>query len=315
MHLAAREVTLEVTVPGLARLQSSLHRRSVEWAGVLKVGRTHLMDAVPIAVGDEWSGYAAALTDSMDWLTVTLRGLDEVALGGTAVGTGINAPPGFAPVVVERLASLTGAPLVPARNPFAARATLDPLVRAHAALRAVAVTVYKIADDLRWMASGPYAGLGELRVPAQEPGSTIMPGKVNPTQAEATLMACLLVLGNDVTIGSAGAEGNFELNAFRPLVISTYLRSARTLGEAAGRLASHLIEGSELDQERLGALLDRSVMVLTALAPSLGHETVAAMVRDAVERGTTAREAALRHGVTEEQYDAAMTTLLSGPLP
>ncbi len=310
MHLAAYDVTTARTVPGLERLRADLDRRATEWAGVMKVGRTHLMDATPLSVGQEWSGYAAALGAALDWLTQSLTGLTEVALGGTAVGTGVNAPPGYGPLVVQRLAALTGQPLTPARNPFAAQATIDPLVRAHAALKTTAVTLFKIADDVRWMASGPRSGLRELRIPANEPGSTIMPGKVNPTQAEAVLMACLLVLGNDVTVAAAGAEGNFELNAFRPLAISTYLRSAAVLGDAAASFAVHLVDGARLDGDRLASDVDRSVMVLTALSPVIGYERAATIVRDAVDHDLSAREAALRHGVPADVFDEAIRSML-----
>ena len=310
MHVAAYEVTVRRAVPGLVRLQESLARRATEWSDVVKVGRTHLMDATPLTVGQEWSGYAAALMASVDALSHAAEGLTEVALGGTAVGTGLNAPPGFGPLAVQKLAGLTGSPLRPATNPFAAQATLDAMVRAHSALRNAAVTCFKIADDIRWMASGPRSGLAELLIPANEPGSTIMPGKVNPTQAEALLMACLLVQGNDVTVSAAGAQGNFELNAFRPLVIGTYLRSAQVLGDAAASFATHLVDGAHLDEARLAAGVERSVMVLTALSPVIGHERAAVIVRDAVDNDVPAREAALRHGVDPDVYDDAVRAML-----
>ena len=309
MHVAAYDVTTRRTLAGLTRLQAALDRRAAEWASVLKVGRTHLMDATPLTVGQEWSGYAAALGAAIDAVTQSLGGLAEVALGGTAVGTGVNAPAGFTALVVQGLATSTGQPLRPARNPFAAQSTIDPLVRTHAELKTTAVTLFKIANDVRWMASGPRSGLAELRIPANEPGSTIMPGKVNPTQAEAVLMACLMVMGNDVTVSSAGAEGNFELNAFRPLAISTYLRSATVLGDVAASFATHLVDGAQLDEGRLAAGVERSVMVLTALSPVIGYERAAAIVRDAVEHDLPAREAALRHGVSADVYDEAVRSM------
>lgn len=305
MHLAAHAATVGLVAPALTALAAELEEHAVRWRDVRKVGRTHLMDAVPLSVGDEWSGYASSLVAAVNALAVASDGLYEVALGGTAVGTGLNAPPGFAALAVQNLARITGRPWRPAVNAFAAQSTLDALVRVHAALTSVAVVLFKVANDLRWMASGPYSGLGEIRVRADEPGSTIMPGKVNPTQAEAMLMACLAVFGHDVIVTSAGAEGNFELNAFRPIVISTFLRTTTLLaGTAEG--FTRFVDGLTLDEDRLENQLRRSVMVVTALTPVVGYERAAAIVTTAVQQDIPPRAAAAQHGVAAEEFDQAM---------
>ena len=306
MHVAAYDVTVRRTLPAMRALQEALSTKADEWADVMKVGRTHLMDATPLTVGQEWSGYASALDDAVADVEHAGNGLLAVALGGTAVGTGLNAPVNFRTTAIEDLTASTGYPFVPARNPFAAQGTLDPLVRAHASLKSTAVTLFKIANDLRWLASGPRHGLQELRIPANEPGSSIMPGKVNPTQAEAMLMACLQVIGNDTTVAMAGAEGNFELNAFRPIVISNYLRSADLLADACRNLRRFLVEGAELNLRQLRANVDRSVMVVTALSPIIGYERAAAIAHHAMEHDLEVRDAALRLGVDPVTYDSAI---------
>jgi len=308
--MAARIALVDGTVPALTGLRDELRAKSQQWAGIVKVGRTHLMDATPLTVGQEWSGYEAALSASTADVAHAADGLLEVALGGTAVGTSVNAPPGYTEEAVRALAEATGHAFVPAANPFSAQSTLDPMVRAHAALKGVAVTLFKIANDLRWAASGPRAGLGELRIPANEPGSTIMPGKTNPTQIEAMLQVCLAVIGHDTAVAMAGAEGNFELNAFRPLVIDEFLRSARLLRDASDSLRVHLVEGTSLDEERLRQYVEGSVMVITALTPVVGYDVAARVARLAIDEGISVREAVARAGldpsIMDELGDAAM---------
>jgi fumarate hydratase class II len=306
MHVAAYDVTVQRTIPALRILQVALAAKATEWADVMKIGRTHLMDATPLTVGQEWSGYAAALNDAANWVEQASTGLLGVAMGGTAVGTGLNAPPDFTQDAVQRLAESTGYPFQPADNPFAAQATMDPIVRAHSALKSAAVTLFKIANDLRWLGSGPRSGLAELSLPANEPGSSIMPGKVNPTQAEAMLMACIQVIGLDTAVAMAGAEGNFELNAFRPIVINNYLRSAGLLADASRNLERYLVTGASLNSQQIAANVNRSVMLATALSPVIGYERAAAIAHHAMERDLPLREAALELGVEAEKFDAIM---------
>ncbi len=306
MHVAAYDVTVQRTVPALRLLQEALSAKAAEWADVMKIGRTHLMDATPLTVGQEWSGYAAALYDATNWVEQASTGLLRVALGGTAVGTGLNAPPDFTRDAVRRLAQSTGYPFSPADNPFAAQATMDPMVRAHAALKSAAVTLFKIANDLRWLGSGPRSGLQELSLPANEPGSSIMPGKVNPTQAEAMLMACIQVIGLDTAVAMAGAEGNFELNAFRPIVINNYLSSAGLLADTSRNLERYLVAGASLNTQQITANVNRSVMLATALSPVIGYERAAAIAHHAMVHDLPLREAALQLGVEAETFDAIM---------
>jgi len=310
MHVAGYAAAVDEVLPAVTRLRDSIAAKAELWADVLKVGRTHLMDATPLRVGQEWSGYAAALTDAIANLERQSSGLLEVALGGTAVGTGMNAPAGFTPAVVAALAEVTGHPFVPATNPFAAQATLDPMVRSHSALKDTAVALFKIGNDLRWAASGPRTGLRELRIPANEPGSSIMPGKVNPTQVEALLQVCLSVVGHDVTVSMAGAEGNFELNVFRPVVIDCYLRSASTLAAACESLRENLIEGTELDERRLRDNVANSVMVITALSPVVGYEKAAEVAHLAIEEDLSVRDAAVRCGLDPHLVDNLTTAAL-----
>lgn len=306
MHLAAYQMIVEQTLPSLRGLRDALERKAVEWADVVKIGRTHLQDATPLMVGQEWSGYVSALDDAIASLEHETEGLLEVAMGGTAVGTGLNAPPGFGEDVAQALCELTGFAIRTARNKFTAQATLDRMVRAHAALKTSAVTLYKIANDLRWLGSGPRTGLMELVLPSNEPGSSMMPGKVNPTQAEAMMMVCIQIMGADVAVQMAGAEGNFELNAFRPVVIYNFLNSARLMSDACHHFAEHLVEGATLNRAQLQRNIDQSLMMVTALAPSIGYDTAAAIAHDAVEHGLTLREAALAHGVSETLFDSVV---------
>lgn len=304
MHIAAYDMTTQRTLPSLHTLQGSLAHKAHEWDGVMKVGRTHLMDATLLTVGQEWSGYAAALADAADNIEHAVEGLRQVALGGTAVGTGLNTPEGFRELAVARLAESTGYDFVPAANAFAAQATLDPMVRAHAALKSAAATLFKIANDLRWLASGPRHGLQELIIPANEPGSSIMPGKVNPSQAEAMLMVCLQVMGNDTTVALAGAEGNFELNAFRPIVISNYLHSAALIADASVNLSRYLIDGAVVNERQVASNVGRAVMTATALSPVIGYERTANVVRRALEDDLAIRDAALAEGIDPLVFDS-----------
>lgn len=303
MHIATREELRQRLLPALRALAEAIEVRAETWASVVKVGRTHLMDATPVTVGQEWSGYAAALRDAIVAIERAGDGLLEVALGGTAVGTGIATLPGFGARACAELEVLTGQPYRPAFNHFAAQATLDPLVRTHAALKSAAVTVFKIGNDVRWLASGPRAGLGELRLPANEPGSSIMPGKVNPTQVEALLMTCVQIMGNDVAVSMAGAEGNFELNAFRPLVIVNLLQSARILGDSCDRFRRYAIDGLELDEARIARDLANSTMAVTALIPLIGYDAAAGIAHHAHAHGLPLRDAAIELGVDPADYD------------
>ncbi len=275
----------------------------------MKIGRTHLEDATPLTVGQEWSGYAAALSDAIREVEHATEGLLVVAMGGTAVGTGLNSPPGFGEDVAEVIARLTGYKIRTAPNKFAAQGTLDRMVRAHAALKSASVTLFKIANDLRWLGSGPRTGLMELVLPANEPGSSIMPGKVNPTQAEAMLMVCIQIMASDVAVQMGGAEGNFELNAFRPVLISNYLHSALIMADMCDHFRQYMIEGAELNRATLKANIDRSVMMVTALSPVIGYDQASVVSHYAIDHDVTLREAALANGVSEEMYDRIVVPL------
>jgi fumarate hydratase, class II len=314
MHLVTLLEITERLLPEVASLRDAVAAKAHLWADVVKVGRTHLQDAVPLTVGQEWSGYAEQITQAMARLTATLPALCEIAAGGTAVGTGLNAPAGFGDQIAAELAALTGLPLVTAPNTFAALGGLDAMVAASAGLRALAVPLMKIANDIRWAASGPASGLGELVLPANEPGSSIMPGKVNPTQCEVMVMVCTQVLADDTAVAFAGGQGNFELNTMRPLVISNVLRSAGILADSVHLMRIWCIEGIELNRERIATTLDRSLMQVTALAPTLGYDAAAAIAHNAHRDGTTLRETAIASGaVSGKDFDrltdpAAMTT-------
>jgi fumarate hydratase, class II len=303
MHIAALRAVDGGLLPAVRRLRDATERRSRQWADVVKIGRTHLEDATPLTVGQEWSGYVGQLDDAGEHLATTLRGLRRLAIGGTAVGTGLNAPPGFADDVAAELATLTGASLVSAPNKFTAQGSLDALVRTSAALRTLATALFKFANDMRWLGSGPRTGLGELVLPANEPGSSIMPGKVNPTQAEAMLMVCVQVVGNDTAVSMAGAEGNFELNAFRPIVINNVLHSARILADACDHFRAYLVEGARLNQAQLRKNIDNSLMMVTALSPVIGYDHASRIAHRALEENLTLRDAAIRSGVSETLFD------------
>src|SRR5277367_4056344 len=309
MHIAAYAMATEKTIPAMRRLRDTIGRHAREWAGVVKIGRTHLEDAVPLTVGQEWSGYAGALDDAISEVEHATAGLLVLAMGGTAVGTGLNAPPGFGDEVSTKIAQMTGAPYVTAPNKFTAQATLDRMVRAHAGLKAAAVSLFKIANDLRWLGSGPRTGIGELILPANEPGSSIMPGKVNPTQAEAMLMVAIQVIASDVAVTIGGAEGNFELNAFRPILIDNYLHSALIMADMCDRLREFMIEGTKLNQAKLKENIDRSVMMVTALSPVIGYDKAAEISYYAIDHDLTLKQAALDKGVSEELYDRVVDPL------
>jgi fumarate hydratase class II len=301
MHIAA---VLEVdrrVLPELERLARAIEAKAQAWRDVVKIGRTHLEDAVPLTVGQEWSGWAAQLRDATENVRKALPGLFRLAAGGTAVGTGLNAPPGFGEAIAARLAQLTQRPFESAPNKFAAQGSLDGMVAAMAALRGVAVALMKIANDMRWLASGPRCGLAELVLPANEPGSSIMPGKVNPTQCEAVVMICIQVIGEDNAVALAGSQGNFELNAMRPVIINNFLHSARILADGCEKFRTFSVEGTDLNRERIAELVSRSLMLVTALSPVIGYDKASAIAHAALDKGTTLKQAALESGWIDER--------------
>jgi fumarate hydratase class II len=299
MHIAAVQAVQERLLPSVDALRQAIADKAAQWTGVVKTGRTHLEDAVPLTVGQEWSGYARQLSQAIGWVKASAAGLCELAAGGTAVGTGLNAPPGFGEQIAEQIAALTGYPFVTAANKFAAQGGLDAMVNASAGLRGLAVPLMKIANDLRWLASGPRCGLSELILPANEPGSSIMPGKVNPTQCEAMVMVCIQVLSEDSAIAFAGSQGNFELNAMRPVIISNFLHSATILADACGKLRQYCIEGTKLNLGQINADVSKSLMLVTALSPVIGYDKASAIAHKANDEGTTLREAALATGYVD----------------
>jgi fumarate hydratase class II len=309
MHIAAYMMATQKTIPALRHLRDAIERKSRDWADVVKTGRTHLEDAIPLTVGQEWSGYAGALDDAIAEVEHATHGLLRLAMGGTAVGTGLNAPPGFGDQVAAQIAAMTGAAFGTAPNKFTAQGTLDRMVRAHGALKAAAVTLFKIANDLRWLGSGPRTGIHELVLPANEPGSSIMPGKVNPTQAEAMLMVAIQVIASDVAVSMGGAEGNFELNAFRPVLISNYLHSALIMADMCDHFRQFMIEGAELNKAKLKENIDRSVMMVTALSPVIGYDKASVISHQAIAQDLTLKQAALANGVTEELFDRVINPL------
>jgi fumarate hydratase, class II len=309
MHIAAYTMATQKTIPALRRLRDAIERNSKEWAEVVKIGRTHLEDATPLTVGQEWSGYAGALDDSIAEVEHATNGLLKLAMGGTAVGTGLNAPVGFGEQVAAQIAAMTGATFETAANKFTAQGTLDRMVRAHGGLKDAAVTLFKIANDLRWLGSGPRTGIHELIFPANEPGSSIMPGKINPTQAEAMLMVCIEIIASDVAVTMGGAEGNFELNAFRPVLISNYLHSALIMADMCDHFREFMVEGTKLNEAKLTENIDRSVMMVTALSPVIGYDKAAAISYYAIDHDLTLKQAALANGVSEELFDRVVKPL------
>ena len=305
MHIAAARALHGGLLPALARLIDTLAAKRDAFAGIVKIGRTHLQDATPLTLGQEFSGYAAQLEQARAAVEAALPGVYRLAIGGTAVGTGLNAHPEFGERVAREIARETGLPFVTAPNRFAALAGHEALVFAHGALKTLAAALAKIANDVRWLASGRRSGLGEIAIPENEPGSSIMPGKVNPTQAEALTMLCAQVLGNDVAVGIGGASGNFELNVHKPLVIHNFLQSVRLLADGCLSFEEHCARGIEPNTARIRELLERSLMLVTALAPHIGYERAAEIAKKAHRDGGTLREAALALGhVSAEQFDA-----------
>jgi fumarate hydratase, class II len=304
MHIAAALELTRRLVPSVRALRDALAAKAREFDDVVKIGRTHLQDAVPLTLGQEFSGYVAQLDAGLARIDATLPGLLALAIGGTAVGTGLNAPPGFGEAVAAKLAELTGLPFTSAPNKFAALAAHDDLVMASGALRTLAGALMKIANDLRWLGSGPRSGLGELSLPENEPGSSIMPGKVNPTQAEAVTMVAVQVLGNDAAIAIAGSQGNFELNVFKPVIIFNFLHSVELLTDACARFREFCVEGIAANRSRIAELVERSLMLVTVLAPHIGYDRAAEIAKKAHAGGLTLRDAAVASGyVTAEQYD------------
>ena len=304
MHIAAAQAVVHKVLPAVRALRDALQAKAEEFADIVKIGRTHLQDAVPLTLGQEFSGYVAQLDQDAEWIESTLPGLYKLAIGGTAVGTGLNAPPGFDRAAAAKIADLTGLPFVAAPNKFAALAAHDAVVTAHGALRTLAVSLMKIANDIRWLGSGPRSGLGELELPENEPGSSIMPGKVNPTQSEAMTMVCCQVFGNDVAITVAGSQGNFELNVFKPVMIRNFLHSARILADVCDTFRRYCVEGIRANRERIQELVDHSLMLVTALTPKIGYDKAAEIAKKAHHEGTTLKEAALRLGyLTSDEYD------------
>ena len=304
MHIAAVLELEEHLLPQAEALAAAIETKAKEWTDVVKIGRTHLMDAVPLTVGQEWSGWAHQIRDALGRIRACETGLFELAAGGTAVGTGLNAPANFSRDMAAKIAELTGYPFVTAPNKFAAQGSLDAMVAAMAAVRGLAVASMKIANDMRWLASGPRCGLGELLLPENEPGSSIMPGKVNPTQQEAMVMVCIQVIGEDNAVAFAGSQGNFELNAMRPIVINNFLHSAGILGDACDKLRAFSVEGTELNRKRIDEAVARSLMLATALSPVTGYDKAAAIVHKANAEGLSLKEAALQSGAIDEtQFD------------
>ena len=307
MHIAAAEELVHRLLPSVAALRDALYEKEIAYAEVTKIGRTHLMDAVPLTLGQEFSGYVAQLTADMERIQVTLPGIYELAAGGSAVGTGLNTHPEFGPRVAAAIAEMTGLPFVTAPNKFAALAAHDALVFTHGALRTLAVSLMKIADDLRWLGSGPRSGLGELALPENEPGSSIMPGKVNPTQSEAMIMVGIQVLGNDAAIAIAGSRGNLELNVCKPVIIYNVMQSIALMTDACRAFREFCVEGLQPDYAQIARHLANSLMLVTALNPIIGYDKSAQVAKKAHKEGTTLREAALELGfLTAEQFDAAV---------
>lgn len=304
MHVAAVDGIVRHLLPALARLRDTLAGKASNFADLVKIGRTHLQDATPLTLGQEISGWVAQLEHAERHIRASLPHLHELALGGTAVGTGLNAPPGYAQRVAAELARHTGHPFVTAPNKFEALSSVDAIVHAHGSLKGLAASLMKIANDVRWLASGPRCGIGELHIPENEPGSSIMPGKVNPTQSEALTMLAAQVFGNDVAISFAGASGNFQLNVFRPLVIHNLLQSVRLLADGMDSFDRHCAAGITPDRQRIAELLDRSLMLVTALNPHIGYDKAAEIAKKAHREGSTLRAAALALGyVSGDDFD------------
>ena len=304
MHIAAYKKIVEVTIPGVTQLRDTLNKKSKEFKNVVKIGRTHLMDATPLTLGQEFSGYVSQLDHGLKALRNTLEHLSELALGGTAVGTGLNTPEGYDVLVAKYIADFTGLPFITAENKFEALAAHDAIVETHGALKQLAVSLNKIANDIRMMASGPRSGIGEIIIPANEPGSSIMPGKVNPTQSEALTMVCAQVMGNDVAISVGGTQGHYELNVFKPMMAANILQSAQLIGDACVSFEENCAAGIEPNHEVIKQLLNNSLMLVTALNTKIGYYKAAEIANTAHKNGTTLKEEAVNLGyVTAEDYD------------
>jgi fumarate hydratase class II len=305
MHIACYKAVIEKTIPGVTQLRNTLKAKADQYMNVVKIGRTHLMDATPLTLGQEFSGYVSQLDHGLKALKNTLEHLAEVALGGTAVGTGLNTPPGYDVKVAEYIAQFTGLPFVTAENKFEALAAHDAIVESHGALKMLAVSLNKIANDVRMMASGPRSGIGEILIPENEPGSSIMPGKVNPTQCEALTMVCAQVFGNDVTITVGGTQGHYELNVFKPVMAANFLQSAILIGDACVSFDEHCAQGIEPNYGRIKELVDNSLMLVTALNTKIGYYKAAEIAQTAHKNGTTLKDEAVRLGyVSPEDFDA-----------
>jgi fumarate hydratase class II len=304
MHIAAASRVAEALIPAVKELRDAIEEKARTFANVVKIGRTHLMDATPLTVGQEMSGWASLLDRDVDRLMEVLPGLFELAIGGTAVGTGLNAHPEFAERAADKIAEITGLPFKSHPNKFAALSAHDELVFASGALKTLAASLMKIANDVRWLASGPRAGLGELILPENEPGSSIMPGKVNPTQSEAMTMVAAQVLGNDAAIGFAGSQGNFQLNVFKPVIIHNFLHSVRLLADACRSFREHCVAGMQIDPQRIDQNVKNSLMLVTALSPKIGYDKAAEIAHKAHHEHSSLREAALKLGyLTEKEFD------------
>ncbi len=304
MHIACYKMVAEVTIPGIMALRNTLDAKAKAFKDVVKIGRTHLMDATPLTLGQEFSGYVSQLDHGLKALKNTLPHLAELALGGTAVGTGLNTPKGYDVLVAKKIAEFTGLPFITAENKFEALAAHDAIVETHGALKQIAVSLNKIANDIRLMASGPRSGIGEITIPANEPGSSIMPGKVNPTQAEAITMVCAQVMGNDVAITVGGMQGHYELNVFKPVMAANLLQSAQLIGDACVSFDEHCAQGIEPNQKRIDELVNNSLMLVTALNTKIGYYKAAEIANTAHENGTTLKEEAVRLGyVDAAEYD------------
>lgn len=303
IHIAVALEINKVLIPGLEKLHQALDEKANAWKDIIKIGRTHTQDAVPLTLGQEFSGYASQVCNGIKRVKNTLPRLYEIALGGTAVGTGLNTPKGFAEKAAAKIAELTGLPFVTAPNKFEALASKDTLVEVHGALNTVAVSLMKIANDIRFLGSGPRCGLGELSLPENEPGSSIMPGKVNPTQCEAMTMVCCQVMGNQMAVTVAGSNGHFELNVFKPVMAANTLRSARLLGDACQSFTKNCVAGIKPNVDRINKLLNESLMLVTALNPHIGYDKAAAIAKQAHKENLTLKESALKNGITEEQFN------------
>lgn len=304
MHIACYKMVIETTIPGVERLRNALDQKAKAFKDVVKIGRTHLMDATPLTLGQEFSGYVSQLDHGLKALKNTLAHLSQLALGGTAVGTGLNTPKGYDVLVAKYIAQFTDLPFVTAENKFEALAAHDAIVETHGALKQLAVSLNKIANDVRMMASGPRSGIGEIIIPANEPGSSIMPGKVNPTQCEAITMVCAQVMGNDVAVTVGGTQGHYELNVFKPMMAANLLQSARLIGDSCVSFAENCVEGIEPNHKRIEELLNNSLMLVTALNTKIGYYKAAEIANTAHQNGTTLREEAIRLGyVPEDKYE------------